>query len=188
MLFDGFFFADIPVRGTRVELLVFDDYTVIARFSHNGRVKEFNIKKWTNTDNLRFFAGLVTEKFPQCDQFGTTRTEYLDGGGYRMIIDRSRENLLNIVKYAIVDVFTCAEQIVSKNRNSVIDYAIFHRELGNQSTYEEYIHLMACICLIQSKYQPAGYDYPLVDFCTEEQMYDEGVLERIASLPEGESD
>jgi hypothetical protein len=38
-----------------------------------------------------------------------------------------------MLKYAVVEVFRCAEEIISQNRRSVVDYAIVHRDLGRHS-------------------------------------------------------
>jgi hypothetical protein len=62
----------------------------------------------------------------------------------------------------MVDVFVCAEQIISSTyKRSLLDYCIYFRELSKDSTYEDYIHLVA---LVHSNYLTPGVKYEAVEF------------------------
>ena len=70
---------------------------------------------------------------------------------------------------------------MGQHRRCVLDYAIFHCERGKQATFEEYIHLVACHCLVNSNFFAPNMSYPLVDYCSDEQQFDAAMLGNIAA-------
>ncbi|PNH03859.1 hypothetical protein TSOC_010042 [Tetrabaena socialis] len=142
-------------HNTKVNFKIRNNYKVSARFTSQGTEYDFNMKNWKRT-------------------------------GEEVTVDFNyfAEQVLNILKYAVVEVFRCAEEIICQNRRSVVDYAIMHREQGKQSTYEEYIHLVACHCLVHSNFHAPNVVFPPVDFCTVEQDYMPGALGCIHQLEE----
>jgi hypothetical protein len=69
-----------------------------------------------------------------------------------------------------------------------MDYAVFHSERNRHSTYEEYIHLMACHCLVDSKFHAPSVVFQLVDFCTEEQEYNATLLDTVKGVDQDDED
>ncbi|PNH06379.1 hypothetical protein TSOC_007257 [Tetrabaena socialis] len=178
-------------HNTKVNFKIRNNYEVSARFNSQGTEYDFNMKHWKRTGEVEvdfnYFAGLLTGKFPSGaleTEFGATTVVTSPEGVQTITITRSAEQALNILKYAVVEVFRCAEEIICQNRRSVVDYAIMHREQGKQSTYEEYIHLVACHCLVHSNFHAPNVVFPPVDFCTVEQDYMPGALGCIHQLEE----
>ena len=101
---------------------------------------------------------------------------------------RSPRQITNMLKYATVNVFECAEQIMMQNRRCILDYAIVNLERGKQTTYGEYIHLVACHCLVHSSFHAPNVTFPLVDFCDDEQQFNESVLKGIVAAAVDDSD
>jgi hypothetical protein len=85
------------------------------------------------------------------------------------------------VKYATRDVFICAEQIIFRHRRSLLDYCVYHRERGDLSKYEGYIHLVACHCLVHSNFLAPTVQFEMVEFAEEERKYSHSLLTSINS-------
>ena len=186
-MFKGFLHTEIMGNRTKVSFRIRDNYEVKASFTCQGSKYEFNMKKWSKTDadvtravsTFNHFAYLVDQRFGEQAAFGTLHTEVLPDGSKNQSVQRSKEQVINILKYATVSVFICTDQILGQHRRSVLDYAIFHRELGKQATFEEYIHLVACHCLVHSNFHAPNVSYPLVDYCSDEQLFDAALLPTI---------
>lgn len=176
-------------HSTKVDFKIRDNYEVTATFLHHDTTYNFPMKKWAKTrdtvvnaaSSFNRFADLVLARFGDCSDFGTRMVEQLSEKEVKFSTVRSDQQTINILKYATMDVFTCAEQIITKHRRSVLDYAIHHRELNQQATYQEYIHLVACHCLVHSNFHAPNVVYAPVDFCTEEEDYKPDRLLRIKS-------
>ena len=182
--FHGRFVTTIMGRNTKVDIKIHNNFKVKATFSCQGKTYEFNLHKWARTreavpDAFNYFAHLLEERFGQLVEFGSSTVETLPEGGMKSIVVRSQQQITNILKYGTVDVFTCAEQIIQAHRRSVLDYAILHTDLNKQSTYEEYIHLVACQCLVQSNFRTPNAVVKPVAFCTEEQEYNAALLDTV---------
>ena len=170
VLFKGFLHTEIMGNRTKVSFRIRDNYEVKASFTCRGSKYEFNMKKWSKTGagvTFDHFAYLVDLRFGEQAAFGTLRTEVLPDGSVSQSVQRSKEQVLNILKYATVSVFICTDQILGQHRRGVRDYAVFHRELGKQATFEEYIHLVACHCLVHSNFHAPNISYQLVDYCSD---------------------
>jgi hypothetical protein len=189
VLFKGWFYTTVMSHKTRVDFKIRNNYEVSATFSSQGTTYEFNMRKWSKTregvanaaSSFNFFAQLLCSRFGNHTEFVTTKTEELPDGQVQTTTIYHPEQ---IIKYAVRDVFICAEEIIKQHRRSVLDYAIFHRELGRQSTYEEYIHLVACHCLVHSNFHAPSVNFPQVDFCNVEQDYNAALLADIQSSKE----
>lgn len=97
----------------------------------------------------------------------TTRTDN-DGISYMY----GPDEVVSMLKYAMVDVFRCAEQIISNYGRSTLDYAIYHRERTQAlDTYQSYIHLVACHCFVLSNFLGPAAEFPLVEFAKVEPPY-----------------
>jgi hypothetical protein len=196
VLFYRWFTAPIMGRNTRVDIKIHNNYKVKATFSCQGTTYEFNLHRWAKiredvlhaSSSFNYFVHLLEERFGHLVEFGNSTVEALPEGGEKSTIVRSQQQITNILKYGTVDVFTCAEQIIQTHRRSVLDYAIFHRELNRHSTYEEYIHLMACHCLVHSNFHAPNVSFKLVDFCTEEHEYNPALLGTVNSNNESDQD
>ena len=134
------------------------------------------MKKWAKTQegtknpktSFNKFAQLMVERYGDTsDRFGSIVIEEVAEEEKTISQQKlvySDENIINLLSYATVEVFICAEQIIQSHRRSLLDYCIFHRELALCETYEHYIHLIACHCLVHSNYLAPGTKYPPVEF------------------------
>lgn len=172
---------------TKVDFKIKNNYEVNATFQNSGTMYTFNMKRWAKTgsdvakalSSFNYFVLLFNSRFGNQVDFCSVTVEQLPDGGENTLIQHSSQQIVNILKYAAVNVFQCAEQIITRSRRCVLDYAIFHRELGKQATYEEYIHLVACHCLVHSNFHAPNIQFPAVDFCSEEQQFNESILRDI---------
>lgn len=148
---------------TKVDFKIHDNYEVIASFSSFGTNYTFKLNKWAKSSgNFAYFTGLVRDRFPS--QLGNSTTE---------------QQIINIFKYACAQVFTCVEEIVTKHYRYILDYVAAHIQLDKQSTYEEYIHLMACKCIMYTNFHAPAMPFSLVDFCAKKQDYNPDILDGI---------
>jgi hypothetical protein len=195
VIYEGWFYTHILANKTKVSFKIYNNYEVKATFSCQYTVYEFHMSKWAKTDrnvnatthSFDFFADLLCATFRERSEFETRHVNVDDQGVETVVTSRSPDQILNILKYGTLEVFTCAEQIILKYPRSVLGYAIFHQDQGNKSTYEEYIHLMACQCLARAKFHssPSAH-YPLVDFCSEAQEFRSRELARIMPAKQDE--
>ena len=175
MLFSGWFYS---ARKKKVEFDIYENYEVVAKFSLKCTPYIFHMKKWTN--DFDFFATLLLDKFENyCPEFGALTHVHLPDGGLKIIRKLSQERIINILKYAAVEVFNCIEEIIYVQCNSLLDYAIYHKNIDKHSTYEEYIHLVACQCLIHSNFRDPNTHFETVDL---EMDYKPNVLKKIIEI------
>jgi hypothetical protein len=172
-LFTGSFYTPVGGRATRVNLVILADYCAKASFESQGRAYEFRVDLWAKGRKGKFdsFVNLVRFQFPETNDFQTVTVE-----GDVTTITRTRQQTVDMIKYAVAEVFACADEIITTQRG-LLDYAARHRELGKCSTYEEFIHLAACRCLVDANFRTldASLHGP-VEFCDEGRAYRPGIL------------
>ena len=188
VLCEGSFFTRIMGHKTKVEFTIRNNYEVKSSFYNQGTLYEFNMNRWAKTggdvtkglSSFTHFALLFDERFgARNDEFGCVTVETHNDGTEETVIMRTPRQITNMLKYAAVNVFECAEQIVMQNPRYILDYAVVHHKRGKQTTYEEYIHLVACHCLIHSNFHAPNITFSLVDFCGDEQQFNESILKNI---------
>ena len=190
VLFEGSFYTHVMGHKTKVDFKIKNNYEVKSSFYNQGTLYEFNMQKWakaTGSDAAKalspfnHFALLFDGRFGgRNDEFGCVAVETHPDGTEETVIMRTQQQITNMLKYATVNVFECAEQIMMQHRRCILDYAIVHLERGKQTTYEEYIHGVACYCLVHSGFHAPDVTFPLVDFCGDEQQFNESILKDIA--------
>ena len=187
VLFKGSFNTHVMGHNTKVDFKIKNNYEVRSSFSSQGTLYEFSMKMWAKTGSdvakalspVNYFAFLFDQRFGGHAEFGSVTVESQPDGTEKTVILRTPEQITNMLKYATVNVFECANQIMLQNRRCILDYANVHREGGKQTTYEEYIHLVACHCIVNSNFHAPNITFPLVDFCGDELQYNESVLKDV---------
>jgi hypothetical protein len=191
VLFDGSFHTLIMGHKTKVNFRIRDNYEVKASFICQGTLYEFNMKRWAKTGgsdvgnvlrSFNHFALLFDARFGDRKEFSSVTVEKLPNETEKTVTLRKPQQIINMLKYATVNVFQCVEQIMMQNRRCILDYAIVQYEHMKQTTYEEYIHLVACQCLLQSNFHAPNITFPIVDFCGDEQLFNEYVLKSIEAI------
>ena len=177
--FDGWFITTLLGKQTRVNVKILCNFNVKATFSlyKYNKAYEFNMNKWAN--RFFHFAHLMEERFIDSKVWNTQIEDF----GINTIT-RKKQHIVNILKYAVVNVFVCLEQIMQQYPNNTVEYAIFHTELNIDSTFEQYIHLMACQCIVQSNLNASNnMDFKMVEFCKQKHEYNPILIESVNSAP-----
>lgn len=177
VLFKGNMTASIATVPTNIEVKIFNDFEVHAKFRSLGNEYIFKILRWIRTKpnvtnpitSYNKFAQLFLEVITGNPlKFGTIE---LNGG-----LNQTKDQEVELIKYATYQVIVCAEQMIIEYRRSLLDYCIFHREIGKCSTYTSYIHLVACHCLVHCNFHAPGVVFGTVEFFSARLGYDSSVL------------
>ena len=179
VLLKGTFETNVASIRTVVHFSIRANYEAICTFTTMGVSYKFNMVRWRKTANnvinanwpFTSFAALFHQRYGvDNDNFGTHVINEENG----VVEGRSTyttTQITNILVYAAIDVFVCAEEIILTHRRSLLDYCIYHREKNQCDTYENYIHLVACHCLVHSNYFSPGIHYVPVEFVVAERQY-----------------
>jgi hypothetical protein len=178
LLSEGTFSTLIATVNSQVKYEIHDNYEIKATFrSPRSIAYKFIMNKWVeNNHAFNTFARLILNTFSEeTTSFGSiTRTN--DSISYNY----GQNEIVNMLKYSMLQVFICTEEIIIMHQRTLLDYAMYHRDrFGYPNTYEEYIHLVACQCLVDSSYFVPGIDFPVVEYVDTEQRYREDLLTRI---------
>lgn len=194
VLLKGSFDTNISSVPTKVSFKIYNSYKIQATFNSHGENYTFKMERWIKTkeetkdskSSFDKFYNLLFSQFGDIsDQFGSIEKSEIDGVE-KITQIRTEENIKNVLVYAMVDVFICAEQIILDYKRSLLDYCIYFRELSKDSTYEDYIHLVACHCLVHSNYLAPGVKYQAVEFVQVVRDYDHGNFKKIRIAPESD--
>ena len=135
MLDKGSFETTILSLPTKVDYKIYSDYRIKADFTSHGTPYTFEMLRWRKTKDgitkaritYNQFALLVLQVFwPESDVFGK-----LD---HNSNPDQTDEEVLATLRYAMIDVFKCAEQILAKHKRSFLDYCLYHRAQDKDKT------------------------------------------------------
>ena len=94
-------------------------------FVSHGEQYTFNMNRWKKTKentkkaitSFNAFAQLMLEIFGDTSD----QLEQVKFDGLETIISTKQDQIVNILKYACVEVFTCAEEIIVSHRRSLLD-------------------------------------------------------------------
>ena len=142
------------------------------------------------TSSFDKFAQLFLERYGSTsDNFGDSKVTVCPDGKRQVSFSYTSQQIVNMLSYATVELFECAEQIIRHHRRSLLDYCIYFREKKREaSTYEQYLHLMACDCLVHSNYFAPGISYSAVEFVVEEREYAQARFKKVKPDQEDEAD
>ena len=189
-LYVGSLRVTIGTVETEAKIKIKNDYEVRAEFKFMGITYVFVIKKWCKTQEqvknasstFNKFALLLMEKFSECsDMFGSIQESE---NGFQL--QYTPAEIINIIKYGTNDVFVCAEQIILNYRRSLLDYCIYHREIGKCDTYESYIHLVACHCLVHCNFHAPDVKFDIVEFASSKREYNHDAFSKYIDTKENE--
>lgn len=72
---------------------------------------------------------------------------------------------LNCVEHGCRDFVTCLGQIGTVHQRSMLEYAVWYRELHvNPATYEQFITLMTCHCIVLNDFMAPNVLWTVVEF------------------------
>jgi hypothetical protein len=190
MLFKGEFSASIASVKTTVYLQIYSNYHCWASFELWNTRYTLKMQKWEKTKpdavartSFNFLAELIflQKNLRDSGLFGTKERSDVDGI-LKVTTLRSDAQLLNILKYSAMEVVACVDQIICQNKRSLLDYCIFHQLHGKLSTYEEYIHLVACQSLLKANFFWPGVQFAVVEYCDSSRKLQQGHLDQIKAL------
>jgi hypothetical protein len=94
-------------------------------------------------------------------QFGSSKT---DENG--MITFNITPNQLTcIIIEAARDVFKYLNVLLNNQRKQILDYAVWYRDrFPSPESYEEYIQLVTCHCIVHSQFLAGSVDWNVVPF------------------------
>ena len=192
-LFNGIFRAKIATIDTAVTFTIMKNYEVKADFCSHGENYQFNMKLWKKTNqgtknpysSFDYFYTLFMERYGDTpDNFGTYKTS--EEGPK---VKRTEENVVNVLKYACYEVFLCAEEIINTHRRSLLDYCIYFREKNSQiDTYEMYIHLVACHCLVHCNFFAPTTKFSAIEFRDVPREYMDSIMKAVKTKETNNSD
>jgi len=188
----GIFSISISTVDTEVSYQIQSNYIVDAKFVSHGVEYVFHMKKWRKTNEgtknplstFFAFARLMFDKYGDIvpdNLFGKTSKQTKEDGTEIFVFIpelMSDAEKINMLRYAMIEVFICAEQIILSHKRSLLDYCIYFREKELCDTYEHYIHLVACHCLVHSNYFAPGIQYVPVGFYTVSRKFDNEILQK----------
>lgn len=191
----GNFQVTIAGSATAVQYKIYGTYEVHASFTTMGKSYTFKMLRWKKTaegtksprSSFDAFASLSFDRLGDLvpnNAFGA-RQEIILSTGTEHPFEVTRmtdEQRFCMLKYAMIDVFICAEEIIKVHGRSLLDYCIFHQELEKDKTYEQYIHLVACHCLVHSNFLAPGISHLLVNFAMVEKKFDREIWEQVSKV------
>ena len=189
-MFEGTFSTKIATKDTTVRFKIYESYKVKAKFNSHGDSYTFNMNHWMKSkDNLKNatssynkFSRLVLERYGDTtEDFGGLVRVHSGAANDPFVPFQSQPQILNMLKYACYDVFVCAEEIITSYRRALLSYCIYQREKmnGEAVTYEQYIHSVACHCLVQSNYLAPATKFDEVEFCVVPRDYSTKIMQKI---------
>jgi hypothetical protein len=120
VLLKGSFDTNISSVPTKVDFKIYNDYKIKATFNSHGENYTFKMERWIKTKEVtkdpkssfdKFYNLLFSQYGGISDRFGSIEKSVTDGVEKTTMI-KTEENIKNVLLYAMVDVFICAEQII----------------------------------------------------------------------------
>ena len=188
LLLQGRFSTNIAGKETLVKFKIYSNCEVSCEFECMGTAYVFNLEKWKKTsadvvnpwNSFLKFVQLFYERYGGNNpKFGSFVVVCSSTDDLSIKMEASKEQIVNLLVYAMIDVFLCAEDIIITYKRSLLDYCIFHLERGICNTYEEYIDLVACHCLVHSNFIAPGITYIPVEFLKIEREYSIQQMEKV---------
>ncbi|KAJ3299507.1 hypothetical protein HK104_008696 [Borealophlyctis nickersoniae] len=145
----GSFNTSLGGVGIVVNYQVHADHKAKASFSYLSRSYQFNFTKWSRT-KFTDFQEKFHHVYNDTANFGSST---MDANG-SVTISTTPAHQLNIVVQAIKDSFRYLDALLTVQQKAIIDYSCWYRERnGNTlSTYEEYIQLVTCHCIVHGEF------------------------------------
>lgn len=102
-----------------VDVLVHMNCKMKAMFTLLGRSYEFNLTKWSGNGRLSFLQLFLTHYTSPSMNCGSIQ----DNEEGFPVVSATKEQWVNVMKKAVVDVFACLSKLIQYAGRSIIDYA-----------------------------------------------------------------
>jgi hypothetical protein len=175
VLCQGTFTTPILAIDTKINYKILNNYEARTSFRFFGSDYEFCMNKWINspinkneyTNTFDKFAQLVLDKFSKVSSCFGFISKYNDSISYHY----NEDHIIQMIQYSIWQIFVCVDEIVQKYFKDILDYANYHLKHQNLNNYEEFIHWMACHCLLNSNFLAPDIEYPIIEYVLSPQSY-----------------
>ncbi len=173
-VFKGFFYTFLNEVNTKITIEITKCYNVYIWFVFDSQPYKFTITTWrklVGSDSFDVFARMMLERYKfEKHPFGS-------------IVKNNNTvtitwDIVNMIVYSVFDVFRYIDIIMLKYTNEMNEYCSTHQHdpIGN---YEEYIHSIACECLLDSKFSVRQKCYPKMGY---DEEYDASFLEKVNKI------
>jgi hypothetical protein len=145
----------------KIELEIRSTYEACINFSLHGMPYTFTITRWSRRGFAKFATIFFNYKQRDPARFGHF-SEDADGTvNFSMTTDQK----LNVIEEGIRDIISCINMIGVKYQRSILDYAVWYREkYPNDDTYESFITLYACHCIVHSDFMAPNITWEVIQF------------------------
>lgn len=126
-----------------------------------GKLIEFKMSRWSKRG-----WGPFIPKFHEAHTdpvlYGTST---VDEEGVPTF-DINSDQLENIILKATQDVFSHIDKLLETQQRMILDYCVWYREKYSNATdsYEQYIQLVACHCVVHSEFLAGNMPWVVVPF------------------------
>jgi hypothetical protein len=129
-------------------------------FSYLGRLHEFKMSRWSGTG----WAPFVTKFHVAHRDIVTFGSSTIDDNGMSTF-DVTPEQLNAIVIESASDVFKYLDVLLISQQKQILDYSVWYRDRNPPpETYEEYIQLVTCHCIVHSQFLAGNLLWTVVPF------------------------
>ena len=157
VLNEGTFTVQLGDTSATVHYLTMKDneFELRADFSYHGKRFEFIMSRWLEMGWGLFLARFHQAHPGQAAEFGCSFPEFQ--------VDPDQINA--VVLASAKDVFAYINVLLRQLATKIVDYSIWYCNTHPEpSTYEEYIQLVACDCVVNSHFIAASSRWTVVPF------------------------
>ena len=141
----------------RVKLTIMATYVATIDFTMHGWPYTYTITKWSG----RGFAEFGTLFFKASERDPSQFGEFDEACGM------DTEQKLNMIEQGVKDILSCVDQIGCHYGRSVLDYAVWYREMHPEvDSYEQYITRMACCAIAHVDFLAPNIHWDVVLFAS----------------------
>eukprot|EP00798_Chlamydomonas_sp_ICE-L_P027517 gene27517-biopygen12961 len=151
------------IMGTsvNVSLTIRNTYEATMEFTLFGAAYTFTVTRWSRKGLSSFLLLFFAYKCREAADFGSLTVD--DNGVPTFNMTTAQK--VNAVIQGSKDVMACVDEIGTRHQRSVLDYAVWYREKHTcWDTYENYITMLACNCIVHTDFLAPGVTWELVTF------------------------
>lgn len=132
----------------------------ITTFCYLGKLFEFKMSRWSK-QGWTPFVTKFHEKHNDSSIYGSSSMD--DDGTPSISV--TPEQLVNIIVKSSQDVFKYVDMLLNEHQKHILDYSVWYREkYPNPTTYEEYIQLVGCHCIVHSQFLSGRVVWNVIPF------------------------
>lgn len=147
--------------ATTINYKIHKDKVARATFTYLGKSYSFQMSKWKGTNFSNFQLKFHTA-YNDPVKYGSSSIDPLGLPTINTTPDQQTEIVVQTVK----DCFRYLDQLLLQQQKSIIDYSCWYRERysRNLSTYEDFIQLVTCHCIVHAEFLAPNVPWTVVPF------------------------